>query len=1004
MLGNDTKRFPMRKLPLFVAVASCLYGAAALAQTTPADEEDEAPAQRTQQTREATELEKVTVTGSLLRRVEYDSISPVQVITADTSVAVGMVDTAEFLQKSSIAAGSTQVGEQFSSAVLEGGTGVQTVNLRGLGAQRTAVLLNGHRPGPAGTRGAVAAFDLNVIPSSIVQRIEILKDGSSSIYGSDALAGVVNIITRQNIDRPEITINARTPFDLNGGEIYQVSGATGFNFDSGNITLAAEYYRIEPLKAGARDYLKCAQDLVRDQNGNIIDREDRSTLVGTGLEGCNTTNLYANTVIDALLGDRYVPTNGPTVGLLPGFRPRPTGTTNRYDGPGGQAYYEDWLNFPVFNEVYIIPKNERLSAFASANFSFGSVNWNSEFLYNNRKTSVQSLRQFFPLTGGTTAGLHPALSPALQAAYNARYTYLDGSSFRTPVPTGIAQVVMPYWSKQEIDIDYYYLNTGLDGLFGFTDTWAWAANLSYSRSSGDYNVLGIDTRKTGDLSYVRTSPVVDYYDLSKGYLDGSGIDDLVEAVGVWYEGNTVYDQWVFNAVATGELFNLPAGAVGAAFGVEYRRFSIDDQPHQLELDAAVWGVSTAQVTKGTEKVKEVFTEIEIPLLKGLPGVESLTANISARGFDYDSIDESDYVWKVGLGWQVVPSFRLRATKGTSFRAPGLYELFLGNQSSFLTQLSIDPCIQWGQTNNVNLRANCAAAGIPEDYAGNPVTAQVFQGGGGELLEPETSNAFTAGFVWTPEFAPISVAVDYFEFEVLNQIGELTAGAIVGGCYGMEVYPNAYCDRIVRNPPNHAEAPNKIEEVYASYINVDRQKVRGYDLLARYEDDFAFGGLDIQAEFTYMTEDFFRTFSATASDGFATTERNGSIGRPKLVGNLRTALKRNDFTYTWSMEYVGKSRRQTPLSSNPAYEADEADYFGWQRAVYDTVAEDRLYHTVSVRYQQPKWSLLVGVRNLFNTEPDTISSGVAGRFGNIPQASTQYDLFGRSLFVRYNHRF
>jgi iron complex outermembrane recepter protein len=993
MRRKDSKHFPLRKLPLFVAVVGCLYGVTASAQTAQDEEEDETPTQQTQRT---AELERVTVTGSLLRRVEYDSISPVQVIMADTSVAVGMVDTAEFLQRSSIASGSTQVGEQFSSAVLEGGTGVQTVNLRGLGANRTAVLLNGNRPGPAGTRGAVAAFDLNVIPSSIVQRVEILKDGSSSIYGSDALAGVANIITRKNIDRPEFSISSRTPFNLNGGEIYQVSGATGFNFDSGNIVLAAEYYRLEQLTAGARDYLKCAQDLVRDQNGNIIDREDRSTLVGTGLEGCNTTNLYANTVIDAVTGLRYVPTNQATVGLLPGYRPR----ANANYGPNnsGQAFYQDWLNFPFFEDIWIIPKNERYSVFASSSFSLGEVNWNSEFLYNKRKTNTHSLRQFFPLTGGTTA-----ISPA--------YRYADGSTFSTPVPSGIAQPVMPYWLDQEIDIDYFYLNTSLDGLFRSTDTWSWNVNASYSRSSGDYNVLGIDKSKTGDLQFVDTAPVVDYYDLSRGYLDGSGIDELVAATSVWYKGNTVYDQLVLNAVVTGELFELPAGAVAAAFGAEYREASIDDQPHELEKTAAVWGISTAQETKGTEKVKEIFTEIEVPLLKGLPAVEALTLNVSARAFDYDSINESDHVWKVGLGWQIVPSFRLRATKGTSFRAPGLYELFLGDQSSFVSQTAgsgTDPCVQWGQSSNDFLRANCAAAGIPDNYNGNAVTFEAFKQGAGDVLEPETSRAFTAGMVWMPTFAPISLAVDYFSFEVNNQIADLTSAQILAGCYYAEVFPNYFCTRLERQPDDGTTSAHRINVVYPTYVNVDKQKVRGYDLLVRYEDDFSFGNLDVQGEFTYMTEDFARTFSATAVDGLATNDRNGAIGRPKLVGNLTARLKRGDFAYTWGMEYVGKSQRLTRMSPNtPAfadYALNEANYFGWTRAVYDTVAESRLYHSVSVRYEQPKWSLLVGVRNLFNAEPDTISSGVAGRFGNIPQNSTQYDLFGRSLFVRYNYKF
>ncbi|MCR6495822.1 TonB-dependent receptor plug domain-containing protein [Thermomonas sp. S9] len=202
----------LRKLPLFLAVLGCLYGAPVLAQEAGDQKQDSAAKQEDAKKKdEPKELEKVTVTGSLIKRLEYDTISPVQVISADVSVDVGQINTAEFLQKSSVAAGSTQISNQFAGFVVEGGTGVQTINLRGLGAQRTAVLLNGQRPGPAGTRGQVLAFDLNVIPQSILQRAEIVKDGSSSIYGSDALAGVVNLITRKNFNGPEVTFTARSP-------------------------------------------------------------------------------------------------------------------------------------------------------------------------------------------------------------------------------------------------------------------------------------------------------------------------------------------------------------------------------------------------------------------------------------------------------------------------------------------------------------------------------------------------------------------------------------------------------------------------------------------------------------------------------------------------------------------------------------------------------------------------------------------------------------------------
>lgn len=982
-MRKAAKGMTFRKLPLCVAMLGCLYGGNALAQTAPPTPAPQNQQEQEEEEEDVKELEKVTVTGSLLRRLEYDTTSPVQVLTADVSADVGQVNTAEFLQKSSVAAGSTQISEQFAGFVVAGGTGVQTVSLRGLGAQRTAVLLNGQRPGPAGTRGQVLAFDLNVIPQSILQRAEIVKDGSSSIYGSDALAGVVNLITRKNFDGMEFGFTGRLP-QHGGAETVSISLANGWNFGTGSIAAAAEYYIQEPLRFRDRDFLKCSQDLFTDASGNSIDREDRSIIANTDLGGC-PGNLYANTAIDAFTGLRYIPSpQGNTIGLMPGYRPR----TNAGYGAGntGQAFYEDQLNFDFYGEQQLIDRQERFSVFATSDFSFGDVNWTTEFLYNRRGTDTSRWRQFFPLTGGTTAP--------------AAYRYTDGSTFRSLVPSGVAQPIMPFPSKQKVRVDYYYVRTGLDGLFSNSDTWAWSANASYTRSDGDYSNLAILNSRSGDVSGALRpltggrAPLVNYFD--PGFLNGSRMAELVDAVGSWEKGNTVYDQLLFNGVVTGELFELPAGAIGAALGAEYRRFSIDDQPSVAESTGNFWGQSSAVQTKGTDNVKEIFGEVEIPLLKGLPMVEALNLNLSARAFDYDSVGDSDYVWKAGMSWQVIPSVRLRATKGTSYRAPGLYELFLGNLSSFVGQLSIDPCINYGQSTNENLRRNCAAVGVGPTFPGGTSSARVFSQGGAGVVKPETSNAFTAGIVLTPTVWPISMALDYFEYQVNDQIAQLTAGTILGGCYGADVFPNDFCNLFVRNPANHPTAPNAIVDVFQKYVNVNQQKVRGYDLLTRFDKDFTFGKLEVEGQATYMMEDFEEFFSTSAASGFTSTDRNGAISRPKLSANLRTQLKRGDFSYTWFMNYVDQTQS---LTLSPT-----TTYFGYTGAQRDIIAEDRLYHTVSVRYSQPKWSVLFGVNNLLDDEPPTISSGVASIYGNVPAFSTQYDLLGRSFFTRLDFKF
>ena len=976
-LGKNQAVFS--RLPLVTALLGCLYGPMALAQAqapTPA-----AAAEKTEEAKkkvakaETPVLERVTVTGSLLKTLQYDSASPVQVITADISATIGQFDTAEMLQKSSVASGSTQINHQFAGFVIEGGTGVQTVSLRGIGAQRTLVLLDGRRPGPAGTRGQVGAFDLNVIPSAILQRVEILKDGSSSIYGSDAVAGVVNLITRRSVDKPTVTVSASLPFE-SGGEQYSISAANGWNFDKGSVVVAAEWFKHGSLTYGDRDFLGCSQDLIRDASGNLIDREDHSILAGTELAGCN--NLYANTFIDAVFGTRYVPSpNGVTIGLVPGYRPR----ANRTYANAPQAYYEDVLNFDFMSRQEIVNSQERKSVYASSDFSFGNVDWHTQLLYNNRTTEARGFRQFFPLVGGATA-IFPG------------YGYSDNPTYRSPVRSGIAQPVMPFTSDQNIDVDYYYIATGLEGEFAGDKGWTWSLDASYSDSEGKYSGLGIVASRTGDLNYTDIAPTLDYF--SPGILSGARMNELVSALGEWHTGKTTYTQAVLNGVVSGELFELPAGPVAAAFGAEYRRFSIDDQPSELSRNGDLWGQSSAQVTKGDDSVKEAFGEIEIPLLTGKPGFESLSLNASARVFDYASVDGSDSVWKIGMNWQITPALKLRATNGTSFRAPGLYELYLGDQTGFLSQLAIDPCIQWGESANDNIRANCAAQGIPDTYAGGAASATIVSGGGAGVLKSETSKGFTTGIVFSPTFANFSISLDYFKFLINDQISQLGAGSIIGGCYSAAVFPNAFCNLFDRNASNHPTAPFAISEVRDSYLNVNKQSVRGYDMMFNHESEWRIGKLEVEGQLTYATEAYELLFSTDEPSGFETDDRLGTIGNPRLVGNIRTALKRGDWAYTWFMNYVGGTKA-IGLS-------ETTTYFGFPNAVRDIRAESRLYHGVSVLYNQDNWSLLAGIENLFDAEPPTLSTGAATRYGNVSAFATQYDLYGRTGYVRFNYKF
>jgi len=959
-MRNANRQIKPSRVPLTLAVLACLQAAPVFAQEA---EPQQPTTTSSSASKNATNLDAISVTGSLIKRPEYETTSPVQVISIEKGIASGQFDTADFLQTSAIAAGSTQMNNQFGGFVVEGGTGVQTVSLRGLGANRTLVLLDGQRPGPAGTRGQVGSFDLNVIPQAILQRIEIVKDGSSSIYGSDALAGVVNLITKKSIDRPEMTYSMSVP-QHGGGEQFSASIANGWNFEKGSIVAAAQWDRLNALTVGDRDFFSCAQDMVWGTDGKRIDREDRSILAGTDLAGCSTGNLYANTIINYNNSAiRYVPSpDGSTVGPFPGYRPRPRPTPTYANG--GTAYYEDVLNYPFYHDQEVINQRERATLYAATDFSFDSFNWKTQFLYNRRETKAHSWRQFFPIVYSEAAD-------------------------------DLFQVIMPFPSDQKITVDYFYGTTKFDGQFKSTESWAWEINAGYSRSSGDYGALAIDATRTGDLSYDNSGDMpVDYF--NAGFLSGQRMDELVNAIGQYHTGNTVYEQTSANAILSGNLFTLPAGDVASAFGVEFRKYKINDTPSEFSRSGNIWGSSTADITKGTDKVKEAFAEVDVPLLKGIPGIESLSVNLSGRVFEYDSVSGSDKVWKTGVNWQIVPSLRVRGTMGTSYRAPGLYELYLGNQTGFLAQNQIDPCILWGDSNNDFLRANCGAAGIPETYAGGGGSATIYSGGGAGQLKPETSKAKTLGLVWTPTFANLNIALDYFDYDVRGEITQLDEYDIVFGCYGSAVYPNSFCNNLVRNSPTDPANPNQITTIYNQYVNINRERTRGYDLQINYDNDFAFGKLSAEAQVTYTLEDTYQLFDSAADSGFTTSDQVGYIGRPKTVGLASVSLERGDWAFNWQGVYNSSTQNK---------DLDRTfTYSGYQNATRDIKAGWQFRHNVSVAYNMDDWSLMVGVRNLFDKAPDLISNTAGTRYGNTPLYASQYDWYGRTFFARVSYKF
>ncbi len=967
--------------------------------------------------------QKVTVTGSRLARDEFSSAAAIDVLTADEAKIEGLGDVAALLQTSTAASGSAQINAAVSNEfVSNGGTGAATLSLRGLGANRTLFLLDGRRAGPSGTRGSVSAFDLNSIPLAAVERVEILKDGASAVYGSDAIAGVVNIITKKD-DGGEIDGFMSVP-ENGGGEEFRLSGSYGKSFDKGNIRVTADYYESRMLRRGDRDYLDCNEAYAFNDDGSRADVIDPRT----GEFQCQDL-LWGHVWIYDYAGNTNVPTTFPFLAQydfdgslaasgIPGY-PN-TGDPEQLSVPSGffPIYYDQndidglaaWnginvgteprglvdYDHPYQNAETLIPEVKRFTAMASGEYELtDNVTAYGEALFNRRETFTDGYAQFWSyhygedslgLFGGT--GQNP--EPSAQG-----WTGLQWFS-----PTAITDR-----ADEEVTVDYTRFVGGLRGDFGgFLNGAQWDLSYQYSKSDGEYTAdyLYDDAIRdynfqtslcgaiNGGVTSVAGRPCVDVPWFSPEVLGGNYSQEVEDFLWTVETGTTEYTQSAIEGYITGEVFELPAGAVLGAIGFLYQEDEIIDSPAAIVQAGNDWYGESAGITAGSQEQTAVYGEIEIPVLADLPLVEKLTFSASGRLTDISTVDDTGDNYRVSANWQLTPEFRLRATQGTSFRAPGLFELFLADETSFARQGLIDPCFQWGSNADIspNVAANCAAANIPQDHA-PAISASVLRGGGLGLLEPETSDNFSAGFVWTPSFIDLSLAVDYFDIEINGEITTLTATQIVNGCFNSSSFPNEpLCDLFDRNP---AGADGfRITDVRAQFINVNSQVNEGFDVTVRYDHETPWGLLTVDAQATHQLDSF--TLLLADDD---VENLNGEYGEPETTAYVNFTLD-TDSNWDWfyGIDYIDGTNQQARS------EVEVGTTLYGTPVNYKYFTEEVVYHTVSTEYTNEDWTFRIGISNLFDEHPPAVSDADSGN----SLIRSQYDYLGRRVFMNLTKSF
>jgi iron complex outermembrane recepter protein len=805
-----------------------------------------------------TVVDEVVVTGSRILRRDADAIGPLTTIsTADIEVAapLGIGQLLQQLPAAGVSLNSN--GTQGTSF------GVSSLNLRYLGTvegsgNRTLVLVDGRRwINAVGGRGFRDFVDLNTIPMGIIESVEVLKDGASAIYGADAIAGVVNIRTRRDVDGLEFTFQ--------GGETTRSDGRNlgfqavyGRQFDRSSLLLSANYVDIEPILTSDR-------------------RLTRRTRVPTTAPPTSPRGLYA------LPG---VSTSAQPLTRIPG-----TAGTSPDDFRVAALPDDDFNTLAQGN--YLGGPSERIGLFARLTGELTSdVNFFTEALYNHRTSS----QLFAPLPlsiGGGNGYTIPADHP---------FNPFDLDFAGTTGQFRIQRVMDDVGNRRNSqDVKTLRFVTGLEGTTRALERdWLWDSFVSFSQNEADFKAVN---QINFDHVALAIGPNDRCLENSCVPLDIFGVITPEMADYIRHFAPDEHRTTMLNVGAnvTGSLVELPAGPLGVATGVEFRREGALDRPSEATNTPAefVTGINRTSSaprdgTSGSYNVKEAYVEFDVPLLAGAPLAERLDLAAAMRYSDYSTFG-SETTAKLGLAWRPVEDILLRGTWSEGFRAPSILELFQGGRETNFP--AIDPCNEGGA-------GLPGCAGVPATYNQSQFGSGLIRGltGGNPDLVAETAETVSAGIVLTPRWVEdLSFSVDWFKININDAIASRSAQQILDACANIG---GANCDLVQRDP-----VTGQVLQLRQSVSNFAKVEVEGVDFTLRYGFDAGPGR--VSAVFDAARLIHFINKVPQPDGTVVEEERAGKSDRPrstlphwKATGTLRYALA--DWEYGWRGRYIGRS--------------------------------------------------------------------------------------------------
>lgn len=933
---------------------TALLPQAAWAQADPAQSPAEDPAE-SQSANSPADSNAIIVTGTRLRRPDYQTASPTVSFGKDLLQKQGVTNVTTFLTSLPSLVGSQTSRDNSGDRAGIGYTGLNLLNLRNLGVERTLVLIDGRRQ-VAGAEGT-QAVDINTIPVSLIERVDVLTGGASAIYGADGVTGVVNFVLKRNFEGVSAQAQSGiSKYGDSGERFVAVTAGKNFAGGRGNIALAYEFGDSDRLQTRDRTEFTGSRQVGFYRNPDYTP---------------NTPGVYSRIPLDNV-SYQYSSRFGAVdtdFDYVPDFRGDGKPYNLGIEIPGGYSRNSDDTRVSDYGND-LLPAITRHVVNLNTHFDVSSAfQVFAEAKYANTKS--YSLGQpsfdyylFVPQDNPyIPASIQAAIDPANGGVLVTRDNFdlgQRGENIKRETFRSVVGVKGDLSSSLHYELSYVFGRTNVTNRFvndRYTDRFNAALDAVRDPATGNITCrVNLDPTAAPTLTFKpgECRPINLF---GEGVSDKAGVD--------FVRANTTQrsriTQNVFNGSLSGDtraFFSLPGGPVGFVVGAEYRRESSRFTPDVLEQKGLTFSNQLA-ISKGRFDVKEAFGELDLPLLQDVPFAHVLDLSGAVRFADYSSTGKAT-TWKIDGAWAPIADIRFRGTISQAVRAPNIGELYgaAGQTYTFFD----DPCIVSNRdlgksTRPANCQALLAQSGLtPAQIAAFEDTRSVNIAGtssGNAALRPEKAKTWTAGVVFQPGFIRgLQLSVDWYDIKLKQAINTVDAQQLAELCVDQASLDNPFCTSLVREAGtglivDYTVQPQNVADFRTSGLEVNLNYGFRLDRI---------GAFNLKVVASYLNK-----LTFVDSPGAPPRSELGNTYQPKYQAFVSADYASGPIALNYSLSWWDKTRRYTAdrLAGNPTYVDPKYAFY-----------KERWVHNASVNFTvTPKFEFYGGVNNIFNQKPD-----------------------------------